>query len=172
MPDFLILGLPRSRTAWLANFMTTDGLFCYHEAIDGCNSMSEYAEKVKGKGDSDTALALFDYQEHFPLVPTVIIDSSISKSVKFGLDNGYDITETMIEEKLRLDEIEGLHVNVNDINKRLPEIWAHLTDLPYNIGRANMLKKLNIQVNDVRQFNINSMKRFIENTNGCLTRKA
>lgn len=30
-PDFLILSLPRSGSAWLANFLTWGDCFCYHE---------------------------------------------------------------------------------------------------------------------------------------------
>ena len=82
MSTFLILGLPRSRTAWLANFLTYDGLFCYHEAINGCKNIKEYKQKVKGKGDSNTALALFDFESHFPNAKIIIIDSEIDKAVE------------------------------------------------------------------------------------------
>ncbi|MFV2057385.1 MAG: hypothetical protein ACC707_13010 [Thiohalomonadales bacterium] len=150
--------------------MTTDNQFCYHEGVDGCNNMEEYAEKMKWKGDSNTALGLFDYEEYFPNVRTVIIDSSIDKAVNYGIEQGYDVLEAMILEKARLDKIEGLHVNLEDIDSRLHEIWSHLTDKPFNIGRANMLKKLDIQIKDIKQLNFKAMTNFIEVTNGCLTR--
>ena len=104
--NFLILGLPRSRTAWLANFLTYDGLFCYHEAINGCLNMDEYAEKVKGKGDSNTALALFDFEHMFPDAKIIVVDSSIDAAVTFGFEQGHDIREAMTIEKQRLDSIE------------------------------------------------------------------
>ena len=43
--NFFVLGLPRSRTAWLANFLTYDGYFCFHEGIDGCRSIDDYKKK-------------------------------------------------------------------------------------------------------------------------------
>ena len=86
--DFLVLGLPRSRTAWLANFLTHDGLFCYHEAINGCSSMKEYKEKVEGKGDSNTALALFDFEKHFPETKIIVIDTNICPYLTFNRYTG------------------------------------------------------------------------------------
>jgi len=60
---YFITGLPRSGTAWLANFLTWDNSFCHHEGIYGCNDMDQFEAKMDGSdieyvGDSDTALLL------------------------------------------------------------------------------------------------------------------
>lgn len=39
---FFITGLPRSRTAWLANFFTTDGTLCFHDPRE---SVSEIIDR-------------------------------------------------------------------------------------------------------------------------------
>ena len=172
MSNFLILGLPRSRTAWLANFMTYDGEFCYHEGINGCSSMDEYKEKVKGKGDSNTALALFDFEPHFPNVKIVIIDNDIDKAVEFGLRQGCDVTEAMMIERRRLDALEGLHVHVDEIDDSLADIWCHLSDKPFDAQRAEMLINLDIQIRDVGLIDRHAMSKFIETTNGYLPLQA
>ncbi len=62
---FFITGLPRSRTAWLANFFTTQTAFCLHDACkDGWTAehiRSEFdtlALHYKQVGDSDSGLLL------------------------------------------------------------------------------------------------------------------
>ena len=62
---FFITGLPRSRTAWLANFFTTQTAFCLHDACkDGWTAehiRSEFdtlARHYKQVGDADSGLML------------------------------------------------------------------------------------------------------------------
>lgn len=63
-PGFLIVGLPRSRTAWLAAFLTDGLVTCHHELIRDCQSTAEYIQKFKGThapvvGDSDCCIPFF-----------------------------------------------------------------------------------------------------------------
>jgi hypothetical protein len=57
MTPFFITGLPRSRTAWLANFFTTDHSFCYHD-ISRVGSVWAILESTSSDfvGDSDSGL--------------------------------------------------------------------------------------------------------------------
>jgi len=169
MCDFLILGLPRSRTAWLSNFMTTGNIFCHHEAINGCHNMTDFLVKTEGCGDSDTGLALFKYEDYLPNIRTVIIDSSIDAAVNFGLEQGHNIHKAMVIEKERLDNIHGLHVDINDIDANLESIWKHLTDEPFNEKRANLLTNFNVQIKDLDVMDIPSIRQFMAVTNGYLT---
>lgn len=167
--SFFILGLPRSRTAWLANFLTYDGLFCHHEGIDGCSSMDEYKEKIGDDGDSCTGLVMLDIDRYFPDAKKVIIDTSIDKAVKFGLDAyGVDMTDMMKQAKNKLDNTDGLHINLDDMNNRLRDIWEYITDKPFNEKRANLLTKLNIQVNNVFDIDVESMLNLKESNELCL----
>jgi len=147
--SFFVLGLPRSRTAWLANFLTYDGLFCYHEGTGGCHSIDEYKDKIAGKGDSNTGLALFDFEPHFKDSKIVVIDSTIDRSVKFAADVfNVDVKDSMKALKNRLDNIEGLHIDIKDINNRLSDIWEFIANSPMDYERANSLINMNIQVCD------------------------
>ena len=166
---FFVLGLPRSRTAWLANFLTYDDLFCYHEGINGCHSMDEYKQKIENCGDSCTGLSFIDFEPYFPDAKKVIIDTSIDKAVKFGLDAyGVDMTDILKQAKNKLDNINGLHIGLNDINDRLRDIWEYITDKPFNEKRAQLLTKLNIQVNDVFDIDVESMLNLKESNELCL----
>lgn len=167
---FFVTGLPRSRTAWLANFLTYDDQFCYHEGLNGCSSIDEYKDKVKDKGDSNTGLMMFDFKDHFPDSKVIVIDSSVDKSIEFSKSVfGVDLTDIMVKGKTRLDSINGLHININDINDRLKEIWEYVSDKPFDKERADMLIKLNIQVNDPLSMDGEAANKFKESVDGWLT---
>lgn len=146
--SFFILGLPRSRTAWLANFMTYNGFYCHHEGLNGCSSMLEYKHKIYTDGDSSTGLAMFPFRAMFPTARTVIIDNSITAAVAYGKEHyNFDSTEQMLDLTEKLDAIDGLHIPYNDINNRLADIWSHLTkDAPFDSRRAAQLIGMNITV--------------------------
>jgi hypothetical protein len=151
MGNFLILGLPRSRTAWLANFMSYDGFFCMHEGINGCISKEEYLEKFKysNVGDSTTAAMVMQLAGvQLSGVRTLIIDSSIDKAVKYGKDVlRIDAEDILVDTATYLDNYPGLHIPESQINDRLDEIWYYLTDnAPFDDRRAKMLVDLDIQV--------------------------
>ncbi len=167
MSNFLILGLPRSRTAWLANFMTTQNIFCSHEGLNGCTSLTQYRNKFKkNSGDSNTGLALFDFEILFEGFKRIIIDRDIDEAVKFSIDSyGCDTTSTMLNLKQRLDNLDGLHVHFDDINDRLEEIWNYLTDQQFNESRADMLIDFDVQVCDVHNTDIDALVKLRQNTN-------
>ena len=74
---FFVIGLPRSRTAWLANFLTTGSSFCFHEAlryvnhIDKLPALLETAQNDEpaefvGNSDSSMVFAQNWLTEHYP----------------------------------------------------------------------------------------------------------
>lgn len=166
---FLILGLPRSRTAWLANFLTYDDLFCYHEGTDGCNSISEYKDKVKGKGDSNTGLIFYNPEKLFPETKIIVIDSDVNDSIKFGKDVfKVDVAKELKQAKTLLDNIDGLHIPLDSINDHLEQIWRHVSTKDFNQDRANMLAGMNIQVLDPLDINYASIEKFTETVNASI----
>ena len=105
--NFMILGLPRSRTAWLANFMTYNDFFCMHEGMRGCKTVDEYLKQfTSGVGDSTTAAMFFSFFGRFK-ARTLIIDSDISDALyrsvnTYGIHNGpvyYQYCPMAIEDK-------------------------------------------------------------------------
>jgi hypothetical protein len=79
---FFITGLPRTRTAWLANFFTGPHSFCLHDGLLGCKTVRDLVPQWQAAmwdypvrehphiamGDSDSALVLVAEQvlEAFP----------------------------------------------------------------------------------------------------------
>jgi hypothetical protein len=158
--SFFILGLPRSRTAWLANFMTYEGTFCYHEGINGCHSVEEYKAKLGyNKGDSSTGAMLLDLDKHFPDAKKVIIESDINRAIEYSEElTGNPNEDWMMHTQARLYQLKGLRVEFDYINDSLKAIWEYLTDTEYDENRANMLLKLNIQVQDPYSHDLEAAK--------------
>jgi len=158
--NFFILGLPRSRTAWLANFMTYGQTFCYHEGINDCHTIEDYKTKLGyNKGDSSTASMLLDLDKHFPGSKKVIIDSDINRAMEYSDKlTGNPNEDWMMHTQARLYQFDGLTVNYDDIDYNLQTIWEYITNTDYNEDRGNMLKRMNIQINDPLNYNQESIK--------------
>lgn len=127
---FFITGLPRSRTAWFAAFMSASGYPCYHEAINGCKSIQEYKDKIKNKSDSTTAFGLMD----IPLNrPVLIIHRKEKHPDEF--DSFYE----------KLKDIKGLHVDFDDINDKMPDIFKFLTGSNIDSELFDLFKSIKIE---------------------------
>ena len=150
-PNFII-GLPRSRTAWLSVFMAQSGARWHHDGLNGCNSVDEYNQKVTGSNDSSTGLAMLDINKLYPLSKVVIIKKSqaeFERCVMWCNDNyNIDSSNYMAQLNERLLLVNGLVVNQSDINERLSEIWAHLTDKPW-LERYRDMVSFNVQVQSI-----------------------
>ncbi len=154
--SFLILGLPRSRTQWLSNFMTYSGSFCYHELLSKVSSYDDYKTTMSDidysfVGDSDTAGLYISSLPEFKNTKKVIIHRDTSDV----LDELYSLfgfcskrTERIYEYNNILEKEEGLHIKFDEIDDNLEDIWNHLVSLPYDKKRANELLNMNIQIKD------------------------
>ena len=159
---FFVVGLPRSRTAWMASFLSYDGNFCHHEGLNGCRTIQEYKDKIGDDGDSGTGLMMFDLNAEFPDSKVVVIDSPISKSVAFINRNFGACDMGMLQYmKDRLDKIDGLHVHFDDIDEALPDIWAHLIGTPYDARRGKLLSGMNVQVENIYAYDNNAASEFL-----------
>ncbi|VAX07955.1 hypothetical protein MNBD_ALPHA03-1277 [hydrothermal vent metagenome] len=146
--SFFIIGLPRSRTAWLANFMTHNGEYCHHEGMNGCRSMEEYKDKIGGDGDSNTCMMMFDLKKHFPYRKILIIESDPKKTERYIMENlDLDGADWVSKAIAQMDKLDGFRVHFDNINNRLRQIWEYLSDAPYDAKRGNMIKNLNVQSN-------------------------
>lgn len=160
--NFFVIGLPRSRTAWLSNFLTYDGHFCHHEGLNNCLSMKEYKEKLGDDGDSCTGLMFVDLEKEFPKAKKLIIESDVNKSIDFMYKTyGVYNPEYCHFMKERLDEMTGKRIAAEEINTHLSEIWDYLIGTPYNERRGDMLSSMNIQVQDPFNYDMNAAAAFL-----------
>lgn len=79
-PPFLILGLPRSATAWLSTFLTCGPVFCHHELSGKVQTWDEFVAMmgaprftVIGNSDSGALLIWRDLVQRLPNLRIVCI---------------------------------------------------------------------------------------------------
>lgn len=133
MSKFFVLGLPRSRTYWLANF-----LGCLHE---GLYYYPDYNDFMKSDhvGDSTTA---------YPLIKDFISDR---KKVIIHRDNNDVLASCrnlfgdvdlsfIVDEDKALRDAEGLHIDFNDIDNRIEEIWSYCREGKFPSMKYFMMK--------------------------------
>ena len=90
MKNFFIIGLPRTRTAWLANFLTNGDGFCFHEAMRTCSNLDELKAKMATEcrdtvttvGDADPSLCqiLPEVIAKFPEAKIVVINRATGEA--------------------------------------------------------------------------------------------
>jgi hypothetical protein len=163
---FLITGLPRSRTAWLSNFLTIPGqTFCYHELRRWELTVPEMADRLMRRperyvGTADSALPFYinELMEHLPQAKIIIIDrddgivfdSMIAAfGQEFATESGklLDLTgEALLELKAAFRHTV---VKYNDLDKfdTCREIWnACCPLLEFDNDRWAMLDEFKVEV--------------------------
>ncbi len=144
MAKFVITGLPRSRTAWFAAYLTHGDTFCHHEAIFHNKSMD--LEGYANVGDSDSGYVLRpewgpEQGNHRIVVIHRDIDEVRASLAAVGI---FDARSLLLDCDDKLDELKGFHVNFNHINDKLEDI-CHYIKVPYDRDRAELFKTLHIE---------------------------
>lgn len=161
--NFLILGLPRSRTAWLANLMNRGDCLCYHELSNRGLSAPQMAHamsigaKFVGNSDPGAASVAEELLSLLPSVKVVIIKRPIEgvitsltelfnvSSEELPFDEFIDNTQEVFE---RL-EPNALVVNYEDLSdsKTIKKIWRYcLGEVSFPEEQYEVLRNLNVQM--------------------------
>lgn len=159
MTPFFITGLPRTRTAWLANYMTYGSTACFHDLMHRF-TLFEIASNLRKTGCShigysDPALLLHwkAIVEDIPDARWLIIQRDIQDVARtWDTVLGQDSTEHLRELQGEIRNIRtmiprALHVHFDDIDTRIDEIEGHLAPgAHFPKWRHEMLRKMNVQV--------------------------
>ena len=124
--------------------MSQSGVYFHHEAVNGCNSINDYMNKVQGCGDSTTCFDIAGC--HDKKVIIVKSDDEVERCIEW-CDKTYlsDSREFITHLNSRLKLESGLRINQSEINERLPDIWRYL--LGYGLDARHMkMIDFNIQV--------------------------
>lgn len=87
---YFVTGLPRSRTAWIANLLTWGDSFCFHEALFDCGTMADFKKIMAGPrltryvGDADPNLGFIPQSilESFPSCRIVFVHRDLDECVE------------------------------------------------------------------------------------------
>lgn len=150
--NFYIAALPRSRTAWLSTMFCTKDSFCFHEAFSRFGEIPLRTERYVGT--SETCIDLIPKDGRTLIVHRDITDCFNSALSSFEVPMGIDrdeykkvLLDTLIMTNKGLDKIEGLHVNFEDIDNRIVEIWRYLIPgVALDKHRLNEMSNFNVQI--------------------------
>ena len=157
---FLITGLPRSRTAWMAEFMTTASSVCFHEPLRKMYDVSGLSHKLmddehKFAGASDSGAGYF-----LPWIltnlqcPVVIIDRHIDEVDESMRGIGFSIRPALELLKKEINTY-GDHPNVMRVKfENLHQLttmqkifWHLMPGEPFDEGRFERFDKVIVEVN-------------------------
>ena len=156
MTPYFIASLPRSRTAWLANFLTYGPSFCFHEPMNQV-SLAQYpwllgsvGTEFAGSSDSVNTLVMEQLIDMFPDAKIVVIKRDIGR-VKESLKNmGLPFTGTWLEKmdtalNRVIDVYRPLVIPYADFDAA--KIWTYLfPKVPLNGRRLEQLETMWINV--------------------------
>jgi len=142
-----VIGLPRSRTAWFSVWLDIP-----HELLDGCYSESDFIDRCK-VGDSDSMLMWFPIRKHYPKAKVLVIHRDINEVIN-SLGRIFNLNDSLVDvlkqSNRRLSSIKNaLHINFNEIDEKLPEIWRHLKGTRFDSERTERLKNMNIEIREI-----------------------
>lgn len=146
MIDFMVLGLPRSGTAWLANLLTTDDSYCCHEAFWKSTLVQLDLIDVPGKfGVSETSGycipdVLNDHSARKLIVTRPL--NEINKSLK-----SLNLPEMTNDHVDALNSIQGYRIDFNDlfVFNKMAKAYNFLLDKELSSCRHSMLCDMNVQ---------------------------
>jgi hypothetical protein len=152
MLDFIVVGLPRSGTAWMANLLNVDNIsYCVHDPLIDYR-LDQLDEKIVSKDETTkvgvSCTGLWYYSDWL----------NKHKAKKLVIHrNLRDINESLKEiglptlnfnDSSYLRKVKGLYVEYEDLFdiRSIKYIWSYLTDMDnFNEDRFNILKNLNVQ---------------------------
>lgn len=120
-PPFIVLGLPRSRTAWLARFLTYGKSTCLHEMSVTMRSVKDAIRlfETPNMGSSETAMAPGWYllRHYFPDIKVVVVRRPVDEVMNAvtKLDFGFPVT---FDERRRRLDIERLDRDLARVSGR------------------------------------------------------
>lgn len=142
----MILGAPRSGTAWAANWLSTERTLCLHDPL--FNRDLDELDQIpcdRTLGVADTGLLLFPgFLARHPARKVILhrdlgeIENSLRRAGLPPLERNWD---------RELREIDGLHVDWRDLFERPGMIYEYLFGhLMSDYPRHQLLCKLNVQM--------------------------
>lgn len=144
MIDFIVLGLPRSGTTWLANWLTTDRSLCLHDPF-ALGVPEAWPRDARRFGISCTGAYLFtkwlDRQE----CPVAIIERDTEACDRSLGRIGLGDTRSLHEP---LAAVDGRRWRFDDIwnEERARELWAFLLgEIPFDDIRYRQLCGIQVQ---------------------------
>lgn len=142
--QFMVISAPRSASTWCANWLTTDTTLCLHDPLWRWHySELDAVPSSKVLGISCTGIALFPEWVNAHPARKVVLHRDL-KEVDASLER-IGLTACSAQWEGVLDRIRGVHVDWHDVFERPKSIYEYLLDRPFDAGRHELLREVNVQ---------------------------
>lgn len=156
---FIVLSLPRSRSAWVARFLSYDGRKCGHDLATECESVAEFVARLRGEyaGTAETG-AVIGWRALRTLIPeaklAVIrrpVQEVYDSLARFGLGSKMLLDElrerdAMLDQVARLPGV--LSINFADLEgiSACQNLFEHCLGAPFDWECWEGLAGVNVQI--------------------------
>lgn len=141
MIEFMLLGAPRSATAWCANWLTTDRTLCLHDPLIRYTIPEldrRQGPRVLGIACTTSALLANTNQHAARKVILHRSEQEVRESMaNLGIRGNYDFKA--------LDRIKGWHCDWQQVFENPAPIYEFLLRYPFDAERHEELKGMNVQ---------------------------
>ncbi len=142
--DFIVLGLPRSGTTWLANWLTTDTTLCLHDPFNV--PLDQWPQDARRRGISCTGAYLLPEWLKRQQCPVAVIQRDVGACDASLAGIGYPATTPHMQ--AMLDEVEGRRFDFADVwdEDEARDVWAFLLPgVAFDAIRYRLLAQMQIQ---------------------------
>lgn len=158
---FLVCGTPRSRTTWLARFLSYEGTVCEHEPSLRFHSRGDIATYFSrpniGASDSPMTFLACDAKARIPNLKVVVVERPLDEVKQSGRERGLVFQDWFLarlsqEIAIVKAELDPLVVTFRDLEDRATcaAIFEYCLDQPFVFHWWHSLRHENIQSN-IRQ---------------------
>lgn len=149
MLDFIVTGLPRSGTTWIANWLTTDQSLCIHDPLYKYK-LDELDGIITSKKLGISCTAMWNFRDFLNSHPArkLIVHRDLAE-VNDSLKNEMHVDTISQEQAASLNDIYGIHADLKDIfdKHKAKEIYETLLQIPFDEERYLQLVEMNVQPN-------------------------
>lgn len=144
MIDFMLLGAPRSGTAWASVWLTTATSTCLHDPLwdHYYKDLDKIPKEGKRLGVACTGLAVFPQWLNAHPAPKVILHRDPHERAASMRRQGIPTPDAGL--LANLDKIQGIHVPWTWLFTDPDPIYRHLLQEPYDVERHRQLSDLKI----------------------------
>lgn len=177
---FIVLSLPRSRSAWIARFLSYRGARCGHDLATQCGSLNELTALLRGeyRGTAETG-AMVGWRalrRRMPDAKMAVVRRPVAEVyqslARFGLD-GDALRNELLERDAMLDELSKVHgvrsfsfADLDHIDA-CRDLFEHCLGEPFDWEWWESLATVNVQIDvaerlrflQVNRSRINAIKR-------------
>jgi hypothetical protein len=149
MLSFIVTGLPRSGTTWVANWLTTDNTLCIHDPVYKYTLEElDTLQTDKLLGVSCTGIWKLPTFLNEHKARKIIIHRDLDE-INDSLVNEIETNPISESQAKLLDSIDGLHVKFNDLFDpiKAKELYEYALNKSFDPVRHAYLVEMNVQPN-------------------------